>query len=84
MIQSGDTIKRYMNQVTIEKTPKYLIVKIPLTSVQTFRAELSPKSRRDIHRAIAEGLSDIEAGRSIGPFKNVKDFRKAIRAVTRK
>lgn len=73
-----------MNQVTIEKTPKYLIVKIPLTSVQAGKAELAPKSRRIIDRAIAEGLRDIGAGRSLGPFGSVKEFKKSVRVVTGK
>lgn len=72
-----------MNQVTIKKTSEYLIVKIPLTSVQAGRAELTPRSRRIIDRAIAEGLRDIETGRSVGPFKSVKEFRKAVRSVSR-
>lgn len=73
-----------MNQVAIEKTQKYLIVKIPLTSVQVGKADLAPKSRRIIDRAIAEGLRDIEAGRSVGPFKSVKELKKSVRVVTGK
>ena len=68
-----------MNQVTIEKTPKYLIVKIPLKSVESGKAELSPRARKKVNAAIAEGLQDIDSGRIFGPFKNVQEFKKSLR-----
>lgn len=49
-----------MSRVTVERTPEYLIVKIPL-------------------KAVAEGLHDIAAGRSIGPFASVRSFKAALR-----
>lgn len=57
-----------MNQVTIEKTEKYLIVKIPIKSISAGRAPILVKSRNVVDKAIAEGLLDIEAGRVFGPF----------------
>lgn len=68
-----------MTQVTIEKTSKYLIVKIPLTSMRNGKAELTPASRKAVDSAINEGIRNIEDGRFIGPFKNIKEFNKAIR-----
>lgn len=68
-----------MNRVTIEKTSDYLIVKIPLGAVASGKAELSSRARRIVDQAIAEGLRDIEAGRMVGPFKTVREFKSAIR-----
>lgn len=68
-----------MNHVTVERTPKYLIVKIPLKAVREGGAELSPRARRVIDRAIAEGLRDIEAGRVFGPFASVRSFKAALK-----
>lgn len=68
-----------MRQVILEKTQEYLIVKIPLKSVKTGRAEISPSSQRVIDKAIAEGLSDIKSGHVFGPFKSVMEFKAALR-----
>ena len=68
-----------MSQVTIEKTQKYLIVKIPLKSVQSGKAEVSLRAQKVIDRAIAEGLKDIKDGRIFGPFENIKEFKKALK-----
>lgn len=73
-----------MNQVTVERTPQYLIVKIPLKAVEEGRAELSPRARKVIDKAIAEGLRDIAAGRVFGPFKDVKSFKTALRTAGRR
>ncbi|KAF0236693.1 MAG: hypothetical protein FD167_4515 [bacterium] len=67
-----------MEQVTLEKTKEYLIVKIPLKSVKTGRTEISSSDRRVIDRVIAEGLHDIKSGHVFGPFKNVKEFKVAL------
>jgi hypothetical protein len=69
-----------MAQVTVEKTQNYLIVKIPLRAIKEGKAELAPRSRKIIDRAISLGISDIEAGRIFGPFSDVKSFRAALRA----
>ena len=40
---------------------------------------LTPKAvvnRAEVEAAIAEGLEDMRQGRTIGPFKNAKEFRK--------
>ncbi|MBI3588936.1 MAG: hypothetical protein HY093_00775 [Candidatus Liptonbacteria bacterium] len=68
-----------MNQVTIEKTKEYLIVKIPIKSVKTGRASISTKSRSVLNQAIFEGLKDIELGRVFGPFKNIQAFKTALK-----
>ena len=68
-----------MNQVTVEKTQKYLIVKIPLQAVDEGRAELSPRAQKIIDAAINEGLRGIAAGRVLGPFKDVKSFKTSIK-----
>lgn len=70
-----------MNQVTVEKTPKYLIVKIPLRSVEIGKAGISPRAQKIIDTAIAEGIADINAGRVFGPFKNVQEFKKSLRKI---
>ena len=57
-----------MPEMTIEKTKEYLVVKIPLKTIE--------KQMVDI--AIDEGLEDIKAGRVFGPFKNVKEFKRAL------
>lgn len=63
-----------MNQVTLEKTPEYLVIKIPLKAVETGKAPLKSGSKQIIDEAIAEGLADIKAGRVFGPFDSVKKF----------
>lgn len=68
-----------MPVVTVEKTKKYLIVKIPLGAVENRRAEISPRSQKIIDGAIKEGLRDIEAGRTFGPFGSVGEFKQALR-----
>ncbi len=43
---------------------------------------LRPKAvvdRAVIEEAIEEGLLDLKAGRLLGPFKNVRDFKRAVR-----
>ena len=57
-----------MATVTVEKTKNYLVVKIPLQAVEEGRAELSPRSRKMVDTAIAEGLRNIEAGEIFGPL----------------
>lgn len=68
-----------MSRVTVERTPGYLIVKIPLKAVGEGRAELSPRTRKVIDRAVAEGLRDVAAGRVFGPFPSVRSFRAALK-----
>jgi len=68
-----------MNQVTIKKTEKYLIVKIPIKSVSAGRASISARSKNVVDKAIAEGLRDIAGGRVFGPFKNIRDFKTAFK-----
>lgn len=68
-----------MTEVTLEKTKEYLIVKIPLESVKSGRAEISHKARRVVDATIAEGLHDLKSGRIFGPFKNVREFKAALK-----
>ena len=68
-----------MNQVTVEKTQKYLIVKIPLKAVESGKAELSVRAQKIIDESIVEGLRDVEAGKIFGPFKDVKSFKAALK-----
>ena len=68
-----------MSQVTIERNQRYLIVKIPLKAVADGRAELSPRARKVIDRAIAEGRRDVDAGRVFGPFASVRSFKAALK-----
>lgn len=68
-----------MNQVTIEKTEKYLVVKIPIESVSSGKAQISAKSKKLVDQAIIRGLRDVEAGRIFGPFRNVREFKAAIK-----
>lgn len=67
-----------MSQVLIEKTRDYLVVKIPFRAARDGKAELSPRAQKIVDAAIFEGLRDIEAGRVVGPFRNVKEIRKAL------
>jgi hypothetical protein len=69
-----------MAQVTVEKTKKYLVVKIPLQAAVEGRAELSARSQRAIDRALAKGLRDIKAGLIFGPFSDVKSFKAALKS----
>ncbi len=64
-----------MVEVTVEKTKKYLVVRIPLRAVEKGRAEFSPRAQKVVDAAIAEGLYDIAAGRVLGPFKSVKELK---------
>lgn len=68
-----------MNRVLIERTPRYLVVKIPIRTVESGRAELSSRSQKVVDAAIAEGLRDIEAGRVIGPLKNARELKAALK-----
>ncbi len=68
-----------MNQVTIEKTKEYLIVKIPIKSVNSGRALISAKSSSALNKAVAEGLADIRAGKIFGPFPSVRSFKVALK-----
>ncbi|MEK7077133.1 MAG: hypothetical protein AAB967_02785 [Patescibacteria group bacterium] len=68
-----------MSHVIVERTQKYLIVKIPLKAVAEGRAELPPRARGVIDRAISEGLRDVEAGRLFGPFASVRSFKAALK-----
>lgn len=63
----------------ISKTRDYLVVKIPL-SVTEEDEEFGVSSRLPpaLDKAIQEGLADIEAGRFVGPFSNVKKFRASL------
>lgn len=70
---------KYMAEVMLEKTKEYLIVKIPLKSVKSGRAEISHKSRRIVDAAISEGLRDLKSGRVFGPFENVREFKTALK-----
>ena len=67
-----------MSQVLVEKTRDYLVVKIPLRAAREGKAELSSRGQRIVDAAISEGLKDIGAGRVVGPFKSVKEIRKAL------
>ena len=66
-----------MPQVIVEKTKGYLVVKIPLNAARR-RMELSGRARKIVDEAISEGLIDIEAGKVVGPFKNVKEIQRAL------
>ncbi|GEM_PF-4994825 len=67
-----------MHQVLVEKTKNYLVVKIPLHSVEAGKATLPSKAQKVIQKAIEEGLGDITSGRIFGPFKTVKEFKAAL------
>ena len=69
-----------MPQVLVEKKKDYLIVKIPLKSVEEGRGELSPKAQKIVDKAISEGLHDLKTGRVFGPFSSVREFKKALKA----
>lgn len=62
-----------MPLVTVEKTKKYLVLRIPLEAVEE-------KGQRMVDEAIKEGLKDIEAGRVFGPFRNVREFKQALQS----
>lgn len=67
-----------MNRVLVEKTNHYLVLKIPLRTVETGRAEVSLRAQKVINAAIVEGLRDIDAGRVLGPFKNARELKTAL------
>ena len=67
-----------MQEVTVQKTKDYLVVKIPLRAVKEGRAELSPRAQKVVDAAIAEGLADIQAGKVFGPYESVAEFKKAL------
>lgn len=68
-----------MPSVTIEKTKDYLIIKVPLDAVRNGRAQLSRRGQTALDQALAEGLLDIEQGRTFGPFSNVREFKTALK-----
>ena len=61
-----------MPLITVEKTKKYLVLRIPLGAVEQ-------NGQRIIDEAIEEGINDIEAGRTFGPFRNIREFKQALR-----
>lgn len=67
-----------MNKVIVQKTEDYLIVKIPLKSTAVGKAEVSFRAQKQINKAISDGLRDIDNRNVLGPFKNVREFKKAI------
>lgn len=67
-----------MPTVTVKKTEDYLVIKIPLKAAERGEASISNKSQKIIDAAISEGLKDIKSGNVFGPFKSVKEFKKAI------
>lgn len=66
-----------MPLITVEKTKKYLVLRIPLDAVEQ-------KGKKMIDEAIKEGLKDIEAGRVFGPFQNIREFKQALRSSTKR
>jgi len=46
--------------------------------------EYTPRQRRLIDRGIAQGLADVEAGRTYGPFDTVEEMAASIDANIRK
>lgn len=66
-----------MEHITVQKTHKYLIVRIPLGSVEK-KSTKQLLSRRGIRVSIDEGLHDIAMGKVIGPFTTVKAFKKVM------
>ena len=73
-----------MPLVTVEKTKKYLVLRIPLGAVEQKKAEISSASQRIIDEAIKKGLGDIKAGRTFGPFRSVREFKQALRSSTKR
>ena len=67
-----------MTQVTLEKTHDFLILKIPLKSIDDVKADLSERDRDIIDNAISEGLADIEASRVFGPFTNSAEAERGL------
>ena len=67
-----------MTQITLEKTNNFLILKIPLKSIDDGRVDISKKDMNIIDNAISEGLADIEAGRVFGPFASVEEAEKGL------
>ncbi len=53
-----------MSELTVTKTKKYLILKIPIADVQRGKVSVSSRAQR----AIAEGLKAYGRGRGAGPF----------------
>lgn len=66
-----------MPLITVEKTKKYLVLKIPLGAVEQ-------NGQKIIDEAIREGLEDIEAGRTFGPFQSVREFKQVLRSSNKK
>ncbi|MBI2041722.1 MAG: hypothetical protein HYT20_01725 [Candidatus Nealsonbacteria bacterium] len=60
-----------MPLITVEKTKKYLVLRIPLEDVEQ-------KGQKIVNEAIKEGLRDIETGKTFGPFQNVHEFKQTL------
>ena len=73
-----------MPLVTVEKTKKYLVLRIPLGAVEQKKAEISSAGQRIIDEAIKKGLSNIKAGKTFGPFRSVREFKQALRSTTKR
>ena len=67
--------------MTLEKTKDYLVLKIPLKAVEDGKADVSASAQKILDSAISEGLRDIESGKVFGPFKSVREFKKAMAKV---
>ena len=57
---------------------KTRVVKIPLKAADAGRAVISSPAQKIIDQAIKQGLRDLESGRVVGPFRTVKEFKKAL------
>ena len=57
-----------MNQLVVTKTKEYLILKIPLSSIQREVSSIAQKERE----AVFEGLRAVKAGRVSPSFKSAK------------
>ena len=69
-----------MENVTIERTKEYLVIKIPMRAVEKGKTGITKQAQTALNEAISKGLEDIRQGRTFGPFQSIREFKAALKA----
>jgi AbrB family looped-hinge helix DNA binding protein len=80
-LAKGDLVNFAFHRGKIVITPKLVIDR---SSFPTADDEYTPAQRRTIDARLAEGLADIKAGRTFGPFNTAEEMIADMKARLRK
>ena len=84
-VAEGDLVEASVHRGKIVLTPK-LVPKLAIdrSKFPTADDEYTPEQRRVIDARLAEGLADIKAGRTFGPFKTADEMIASMKHQLRK